>query len=62
VASLNFLGYPSRQRRHPLPRRKPVKILVEGKQRDTLVGHADLSNFLDVSAINQLTSQLQSAP
>jgi hypothetical protein len=38
-----------------------VKILVEGKQRDTLAGHADLSNFFDVSAINQLTSQLQSA-
>jgi hypothetical protein len=37
-----------------------VKILVEGKQRDTLAGHADLSNFFDVSAINQLTSQLQS--
>jgi hypothetical protein len=38
-----------------------VKILVEGKQRDTLAGHADLSNFFDVSAINQLTTQLQSA-
>jgi hypothetical protein len=38
-----------------------VKILVEGKQRDTLAGHADLSNFFDVSAINQLTAQLQSA-
>ena len=37
-----------------------VKILVEGKQRDTLAGHADLSNFFDVSAVHQLTSQLQS--
>jgi hypothetical protein len=37
-----------------------VKILVEGKQRDTLAGHADLSNFLDVAAVNQLTTQLQS--
>jgi hypothetical protein len=37
-----------------------VKILVEGKQRDTLAGHADLSNFFDVSSVNQLTSQLQS--
>jgi hypothetical protein len=36
-----------------------VKILVEGKQRDTLAGHADLSGLFDVSAINQLTSQLQ---
>jgi Sporulation and spore germination len=37
-----------------------VKILVEGKQRETLAGHADLSNFFDVAGINQLTSQLQS--
>jgi len=37
-----------------------VKILVEGKQRDTLAGHADLSAFYDVSAVNQLSSQLQS--
>ncbi|MGB0010326.1 MAG: GerMN domain-containing protein [Candidatus Sulfotelmatobacter sp.] len=37
-----------------------VKILVEGKQRDTLAGHADLSNFFDVLAVNQLASQLQS--
>jgi spore germination protein GerM len=37
-----------------------VKILVEGKQRETLAGHADLSGFFDVSAVNQLTSQLQS--
>lgn len=37
-----------------------VKILVEGKQRDTLAGHADLSSFFDVSAIHQLAAQLQS--
>lgn len=37
-----------------------VKILVEGKQRDTLAGHADLSNLFDVSAVNVLASQLQS--
>ncbi|MFZ0770620.1 MAG: GerMN domain-containing protein [Candidatus Sulfotelmatobacter sp.] len=37
-----------------------VKILVEGRQRDTLAGHADLSNFFDVSAVSQLTTQLQS--
>jgi hypothetical protein len=36
-----------------------VKILVEGKERETLAGHADLSNFFDVSAVNQLTTQLQ---
>jgi hypothetical protein len=36
-----------------------VKILVEGKERETLAGHADLSAFFDVSAVNQLASQLQ---
>lgn len=39
-----------------------VKILVEGKERETLAGHADLSNFFDVSAVNQLTAQFQSTP
>jgi hypothetical protein len=43
-----------------LPGILKVKILVEGRQRETLAGHADLSNFFDVSAVNQLTSQLQS--
>jgi hypothetical protein len=37
-----------------------VKILVDGKERDTLAGHADLSDFYDVSAVNQLATQLQS--
>ncbi len=44
-----------------LPGILKVKILVEGKQRDTLAGHADLSGFFDVASINQLTSQLQSS-
>jgi hypothetical protein len=38
-----------------------VKILVEGNERDTLAGHADLSNFYDVPAINQVVAQLQNA-
>jgi hypothetical protein len=38
-----------------------VKILVDGKERDTLSGHADLSNFYDVAAANQMLSQLQNA-
>jgi Sporulation and spore germination len=38
-----------------------VKILVDGNERDTLAGHADLSSFYDVTAVNQLASQLQSA-
>jgi hypothetical protein len=36
-----------------------VKILVDGKQRDTLAGHADISEFYDVAAVNQLAVQLQ---
>lgn len=37
-----------------------VKILVDGKERETLAGHADLSSFYDVTAVNQLATQLQS--
>jgi len=37
-----------------------AKILVEGKDRDTLAGHVDLTNFYDVAAVTQLVSQLQS--
>jgi hypothetical protein len=37
-----------------------VKILVDGKQRDTLAGHADLTDFYDVAAVDQLASELQS--
>jgi Sporulation and spore germination len=37
-----------------------VQILVDGNQRDTLAGHADLSSVYDVSAVNQLAVQLQS--
>lgn len=36
-----------------------VKILVDGKERDTLAGHADLSSYYDVSGINQLATELQ---
>jgi spore germination protein GerM len=38
-----------------------VKILVEGKERDTLAGHADLTNFYDVPAVTQVVAQLQNA-
>jgi hypothetical protein len=37
-----------------------VKILVEGKERDTLAGHADLSDFYDTGAVSQLVAQMQS--
>ena len=36
-----------------------VKILVDGKARDTLAGHADLSSYYDVSGVNQLVAELQ---
>jgi Sporulation and spore germination len=36
-----------------------VKILIDGKERDTLAGHADLSSFYEVAAVDQLASQLQ---
>jgi spore germination protein GerM len=36
-----------------------VRILVDGKIRDTLAGHADLSDVYDVTAVNQLSTQLQ---
>jgi spore germination protein GerM len=36
-----------------------VKILVDGKERETLAGHVGLMDFYDVSAVNQLVAQLQ---
>jgi len=36
-----------------------VKILVEGNERETLAGHADLSNFFDVPAVTKAVAQLQ---
>jgi hypothetical protein len=35
-----------------------VKFLVDGKERDTLAGHADLSDFYDVSQINDQVKEL----
>jgi hypothetical protein len=39
-----------------------IKILVDGKERDTLAGHVDLTSFYDVAAVNQLVAQLQNVP
>jgi hypothetical protein len=36
-----------------------VKFLVEGRERDTLAGHADLSIFYDVPAVTRAVAQLQ---
>jgi spore germination protein GerM len=38
-----------------------VKILVDGKERDTLAGHADLSDFYDTSAVGKAADQLETA-
>lgn len=37
-----------------------AKILVDGKERETLAGHADLSGLYDVSQITALAKQLAS--
>ena len=44
-----------------LPGILKVKILVDGKERDTLAGHADLSNLYDVPAVTEVAAQLQNA-
>ena len=36
-----------------------VKILIDGKERETLAGHADLASFYEVGSVDQLVSQLQ---
>lgn len=45
-----------------LPGINRVKFLIDGKQRDTLAGHADLSSYYDTTAIANLTQQLQQSP
>jgi hypothetical protein len=35
-----------------------VKVLVDGKERETLAGHADLSAFYDVQQVAELVKQL----
>ena len=44
-----------------LPGILKVKILVDGKERDTLAGHADLSTFYDAAAVTQYVQQLQTS-
>jgi len=36
-----------------------VKILVDGKERETLAGHADLTNLFDTANVQQLAEQLK---
>lgn len=41
-----------------LPGVTQVKILVNGQERDTLAGHADLADFYDVAAVNRVVGQM----
>ena len=41
------------------PKLTQVSFLVDGKERETLAGHADLKATYDVSAINQLARELK---
>lgn len=38
-----------------------VKILVNGQERETLAGHADLADFYDVAAVNRVVAQMTGA-
>jgi len=42
-----------------VPGVKRVKFLVDGKERETLAGHADLGMIYDVPAVHQLIAGLQ---
>ncbi len=42
-----------------VPKLTRVKFLVDGKERDTLAGHADLKGFYDVAATAQVARELQ---
>ncbi len=41
------------------PKVTQVKFLVDGKERDTLAGHADLKAVYDVAAVNQLVQEMR---
>jgi len=42
-----------------LPEIEHVKILVDGKERETLAGHADLKSTYATAAVHQVVAQLQ---
>jgi hypothetical protein len=44
-----------------LPGVAQVKILVNGQERETLAGHADLADFYDVAAVNREVGQMGGA-
>ena len=39
-----------------------VRFLVDGKERETLAGHADLTGTYDVANVAQMASALQASP
>jgi Sporulation and spore germination len=41
-----------------LPGIQRIKILVDGRERDSLAGHVNLTAFYDLAGINQLVAQL----
>ena len=41
------------------PQVQEVKILVDGKERQTLAGHADLTSIYSTAAVHNLVTQLQ---
>lgn len=41
-----------------LPGIAQVKILVNGQERETLAGHADLADFYDVAGVNRVVAQM----
>jgi hypothetical protein len=42
-----------------LPKVTKVKLLIDGRERETLAGHADLKTFYDVATINQIAREMQ---
>ncbi|HXB21137.1 MAG TPA: GerMN domain-containing protein [Candidatus Solibacter sp.] len=42
-----------------LPGISRVKFIVDGKERETLAGHADLMSFYEVSAVHELAKEFQ---
>jgi len=42
-----------------LPQVQQVKILINGKERETLAGHADIRSIYSTAAIHKAVAQLQ---
>jgi spore germination protein GerM len=43
---------------HAVPELRQVKFLIDGKERETLAGHADIAGIYDVARIDELARQL----